>query len=60
MSNTLKWIVIGLVVLGEMAALGILIWTGKARQSPFVIPAMLFSAIVTVAITAYVLFFVLE
>ena len=32
---------------GEM-----LIWTGKARQSPFVIPAMLFSAVLTVVITA--------
>lgn len=60
MSATLKWIIVGLVVLGEIAALGLLIWTGKARQSPFVIPAMLFSAVLTVAITAYVLFFVLE
>ena len=60
MSATVKWIIIALVILGEIAAVGILIWTGKARQSPIVIPAMLFSAVLTVAITAYVLFSVLE
>ena len=60
MSATLKWIIVGLVVLGEIAALGLLILTGKTRQSPLVIPAMLFSAVLTVSITAYVLFFVLE
>ena len=60
MSVTLKWIIVALVVFGEIAALGLLIWTGKARQSPIVIPAMIFSALLTVVITAYVLFFVLE
>ena len=60
MSATLKWIIVGLVILGEIAAVGLLIWTGKARQSPIVIPAMVLSAVLTVAITAYVLFFVVE